>query len=124
MNLPQIKIVVQWRAAFSLCTLWQQFGQAAHGGENRIAILLVEKKDTDEEWQAKAKKDIATGLKKAKEKIGTNSVKRKSVNQLNPAAKRQALTNIPISALNGCDATNLATPGSPPSELAPLEVLK
>ena len=88
-------------------------------------ILLVEKKDTDEERQAKAKKELAAALKKAKEGIGTGS-KRKSANQLNPPAKRPALTDTTTLALNGRD--DLTTPScssrSEASELAPMEVLK
>lgn len=125
MDLANIKIVVQWKATCSLCTLWQRFGRAARGGQNGTAILLVEKKDTDEERQAKAKKEIAAALKKSKEGIGTGS-KRKSANQLNPPAKRPALTDLTRSTLNGRD--DLVTPGSSssstPSELTPLEVLK
>jgi len=125
MDLANIKIVVQWKATCNLCTLWQRFGRAARGGQTGIAILLVEKKDTDEERQAKVKKELAAALKKAKEGIGTGS-KRKSANQLNPPAKRPALTNMTTSTLNGHD--DLVTPGcsssSEPSELAPLEVLK
>jgi superfamily II DNA/RNA helicase len=129
MDLANIKIVVQWKATCSLCTLWQRFGRAARGEQNGIAILLVEKKDTDEERQAKAKKDIAAALKKAKEGIGTGS-KRKSANQLNPPAKRPALTDITTSTLNGHDDlvtpgnSNSSTPSDSARELTPLEVLK
>ena len=52
MDLPDIKIVVQWKATCDLCTLWQRFGRAAHGDdqlEEATAILFVEKKDTNEE---------------------------------------------------------------------------
>jgi len=90
-----------------------------------IVILLIEKKDTNEEQQAKVKKELAATLKKAKEGIRTGS-KRKSANQLNPPAKRPALTNMTMLTLNGHN--DLITPGcsssSEPSELAPLEVLK
>jgi hypothetical protein len=93
--------------------------------KNGTAILLVEKTDTDQEQQAKVKKEIAAALKKSKEGIGTGS-KRKSANQLNPPAKRQALTDMTTSTLNNREDLN--TPGGSsglvPSELAPLEVLK
>jgi len=128
MDLPNIKIVVQWKATCNLCTLWQRFGRAARGSQQTgTAILLVEKKDTDDERQAKAKKDIATALKKSKEGIGTGS-KRKSTNQLNPPAKRQALTDRTTATLNGHDTIEMTptTPGgSPlPSEPGPPESLK
>jgi len=54
--------------------LWQHFGQAACGpGHQGTVILLVKKKDTDEERQAKAKKAEKAALKKAQEGIGTGS---------------------------------------------------
>ncbi|KIL55528.1 hypothetical protein M378DRAFT_188664 [Amanita muscaria Koide BX008] len=44
-DLPDIEIIVQWRATCSLCTLWQRFGRAARGsGYDAVAILLFEKK--------------------------------------------------------------------------------
>jgi superfamily II DNA/RNA helicase len=50
MDLPDVEIVVQWKATCDLCTLWQHFGRVARGqGKEGVAILLVEKKDTDEE---------------------------------------------------------------------------
>lgn len=55
MNLPDIKLVVQWKATCELSMLWQRFGWAAHGtGQGATAILLVEKKDTDEKHVKKA----------------------------------------------------------------------
>ena len=57
MDLPNIKIVVQWKATCDLCTLWQRFGRVARGRDAvGTAILLVEKKDTDEERVAKAER--------------------------------------------------------------------
>ncbi len=128
MDLPNIKIVVQWKATCSVCTLWQRFGRAARGsGQTGTAILLVEKKDTDDERLAKAKKSIATALKKSKDGIGTGS-KRKSANQLNPPTKRPALTDRTTITINGREAieaieTTPTTPslGNPP---LPLEGLK
>src|SRR6266540_1829210 len=104
MDLPNIKIVVQWRATCSLCMLWQRFGRAAcDSGQTGTAILLVEKKNTDDERQAKAKKDVATTLKKSKEGTRTGS-KRKSANQLNSPAKRLTLTDKTTITVNGRDA--------------------
>ncbi|KAF9005249.1 hypothetical protein BDQ17DRAFT_1173452, partial [Cyathus striatus] len=49
MDLPDIKLVIQWKASCELCALWQRFGCAAQGqGKERIALLIVEKKDTAE----------------------------------------------------------------------------
>ena len=50
MDLPDIEIVVQWKATCSLCSMWQRFGRGARGeGVNATAILLFEKKDLHEE---------------------------------------------------------------------------
>ena len=57
MDLPDIKIVVQWKATCDFCTLWQRFGRVARGqGIEGVAILLVEKKDTNEERAAKVQR--------------------------------------------------------------------
>ncbi|KAF8193662.1 P-loop containing nucleoside triphosphate hydrolase protein [Pholiota molesta] len=78
MDLPNIEIVVQWKATSDMCTLWQRFGRAARGeGKQATAILLVEKKDTEEERRSKAEK--AAKKKSAKEGIGT---KRKAQDEL------------------------------------------
>ena len=53
--------MVQYKATCDLCTLWQRFGRAARGAnEEAMAILLVEKRDTEEERSAKATKRKAT----------------------------------------------------------------
>ena len=80
MDLPDIEIVVQWKATCDLCTLWQRFGRVARGqGKEGVAILLVEKKDTNEERAAKA--DRASKRKtKIMEGIGTRR-KRKALQQ-------------------------------------------
>jgi hypothetical protein len=53
---------------------------------------LVEKKDTDGEHQAKAKKALEAALKKSKEGIGRGE-KRKASDQSNTTAKQPALTD-------------------------------
>src|ERR1700678_217495 len=88
MDLPNIQIVVQWKATSNMCTLWQRFGRGARGiGITAVAILLVEKKDTEEERKLKAEK---AARKKGKERIGT---KRKAQEELHrdEAAKRPIL---------------------------------
>ncbi|TFK37835.1 P-loop containing nucleoside triphosphate hydrolase protein, partial [Crucibulum laeve] len=50
MDISGIQIVVQWKATCDLCTLWQRFGRAARrDGQTATVILLVEKKDVEEE---------------------------------------------------------------------------
>ena len=55
MDVPDIQLVVQWRATCTLSTLWQQFGR---GGRDRslevTAVFLVEKEQFDEAQQRKA----------------------------------------------------------------------
>jgi superfamily II DNA/RNA helicase len=80
MDLPDIEIVVQWKATCDLCTLWQRFGRVARSqGKEGVAILLVEKKDTNEERAAKVER-AAKWKKKVSEGIGTGR-KRKAVRQ-------------------------------------------
>ncbi|KAF8152273.1 P-loop containing nucleoside triphosphate hydrolase protein, partial [Crassisporium funariophilum] len=69
MDLPNIEIVVQWKATADLCTLWQRFGRAARGnGKTGTAILLVKKKDTKDMRKTKAEK--AAKKKSAKDGVG------------------------------------------------------
>ncbi len=90
MDLPNIEIVVQWKATCDMCTLWQRFGRVARGvGRSGTAILLVERKDTEDERRSKFEKSAAK--QRAKEGSGT---KRKAQDQLHrgdQAAKRPVL---------------------------------
>lgn len=84
MDLPDIKIVVQWKATCDLLSLWQRFGRAARGQDQTgTAILLVEKKDTNKNRAQKAEK---AGKKKEKENQGIGT-KRKATHQLIHQAK-------------------------------------
>jgi ERCC4-related helicase len=57
MDLPDIKLVIQWKATCDFCTLWQRFGQAGRGQDQEaVALLLVEQKDTDEACKKKAER--------------------------------------------------------------------
>lgn len=93
MDLADIEVVVQWKATCDLCTLWQRFGRAARGEVwTGTAILLVEKKDTDAERQAKALR-AELRLKKKRDGIGT---KRKATGQPSMrGAKRPVLGDQP-----------------------------
>lgn len=86
MDLPNIKTVVQWKAMCDLCTLWQRFGRVARGQDAvGSAILLVERKNTDEERLAKAERAAKRNKKGA-------STKRKAIGIGNcEKAKRPAL---------------------------------
>jgi ATP-dependent DNA helicase RecQ len=87
MDLPDIKVVIQWKATCDLCTLWQQFGRAARGpGQEATAILFVEKKDTDEERALKAVRAAGRLAKKT----DTVMQKRKAEKQLTSVALKRA----------------------------------
>ena len=101
-DVPDIKFVVQWKATCDLCTLWQRYGRAARAPDQEaIAILLVEKKDMDEERVLKAQKEAKRNEKEGTVGLGIGTVsmstqkdgKRKAISQLNPPAKRPALTD-------------------------------
>lgn len=90
MDLPNVSTVVQWKATCDMCTLWQRFGRGGRGiGETATAILLVEKKDTEEEQKLKAAR-AAKKREKARDGIG---IKRKANDDHidNRKAKRPAL---------------------------------
>ncbi|KAF9003896.1 hypothetical protein BDQ17DRAFT_1477865 [Cyathus striatus] len=63
MDLPDIMLVVQWKATCGLCALWQWFGHAARGpGQDGTALLIVEKKDTSE---GREEKETRTKMRQA-----------------------------------------------------------
>lgn len=89
MDLSHIEIVVQWKATTDMCMLWQRFGRGARGvGITGVAILLVEKKDTQDERRSKAEK---AARKKAKEGIGTKRKAQEELHRGDKAAKRPIL---------------------------------
>ena len=66
MDLPDIKIVVQWKATCTFSTLWQRFGCGARGeGYRATGILLVGKQDIHGN-ALKDEKTISSGTKKQK----------------------------------------------------------
>ncbi|KIM75556.1 hypothetical protein PILCRDRAFT_13474 [Piloderma croceum F 1598] len=55
MDLPDIKLIIQWRASCDLCTLWQHFGRAVCDLKLQgQALFLVESKYFDAAKKAKA----------------------------------------------------------------------
>jgi superfamily II DNA or RNA helicase len=60
MDLPDIQVVVQWRASCNLMTLWQRLGRGARDRTyTSKAIFLVEKEYLDEEREKKLKRQRA-----------------------------------------------------------------
>ncbi|KIK32303.1 hypothetical protein CY34DRAFT_27239 [Suillus luteus UH-Slu-Lm8-n1] len=76
MDVPDIQLVIQWRATCKLTTLWQRFGRAAHN-KNLLgtASLFAEKEHFDDKRHAKA-------IRKAHRE---NTCKRKAIDS--PAMK-------------------------------------
>ena len=63
MDLPDIELIIQWRASCNLCTLWQHFGCTVHDLKLQgRALFLVESKYFDA--TKKAKGDAAAELKR------------------------------------------------------------
>jgi superfamily II DNA/RNA helicase len=87
LDLPDIEIVVQYKATCTLCALWQRFGRAARGvGNKGTAILLVEKKYFRKPGGVDTGGSIKnSGQKKRKER--TDDIDQP------PPAKRPALSN-------------------------------
>jgi len=99
MDLPDIEIVVQWKATCDLCTFWQWFGCVACGQDiEGTAILLVEKKDTNKEWAAKAER-VVKRKRKIMEGIGTTR-KRKIVDQGGHKGAKKGITSCVLTDIN------------------------
>ena len=112
MDLPDVRIVIQWKATCDLCTLWQRFGRAARGADQEAtAILFVEKKDTNEERVLKAAR-AAQRLAKKNETV--TGQKRKAGTQLTSGtSKRPALGE----CTNRDERTSHSTPENTATEL-------
>jgi len=105
-DLPDIKIVIQWKATCDLGSLWQRFGWAAWAtGSDATAILFVEKKDMAEEHEVKGAKEGMNGSgvqtkRKATDQLGCPSKcpaigdATPSVNQVLPSEQPQRTYNV------------------------------
>ena len=93
MDLPDIKLVIQWKATCDFCTLWQRFGRAGRGrGQEAVALLLVEPKDTDEVRKKKAERtEKAKRKKQDLADIGTKRKEPADGHRDNHSSKRPAL---------------------------------
>ncbi|KAF8054648.1 hypothetical protein FPV67DRAFT_1460618 [Lyophyllum atratum] len=97
MDLPDIEIVIQWKATCDLCTLWQRFGQAGVEGTARASgSCWWKKKHLDEERVAKA----GRAAKRTKKGAGT---KHKAKDAGNNLAKRPALADRSINRVAAVD---------------------
>ncbi|CAK5275042.1 unnamed protein product [Mycena citricolor] len=89
LDLPDIALVIQWRATCDLCTLWQRFGRGARAlGSTATALLLAEPKHFDE--------NIKKARIAAEKRASARTKKRQPASQLTtPAPKHVALACIP-----------------------------
>lgn len=128
MDLPDVKVVVQYRATCGLCMLWQRFGRGARGEDTEATgVLLVEKKDTHAERLAKearaAKraagkaKPTARAAAKGEEITGGKRTRRESVTCT--PNKRIALRTVSLSLNAGCSP--LVSHHHTPSRLRDME---
>ena len=68
LDLPDIKVVIQWRVRCGMCTLWQRFGRGARSPDTAaVAILFAEARHFDDEKEKarKAKAKRAEGKRRA-----------------------------------------------------------
>ena len=103
MDIPNIQLIVQYKATCNLCMLWQWFGRAACGA-NQVGtvILLCEKKDIREEQRLK--KEHAWVHKEKKEGIGMAGTKQKGDEPVVPLVKHSKASR------NGKPLTSMSSP--------------
>ncbi|KAF7348212.1 p-loop containing nucleoside triphosphate hydrolase protein [Mycena sanguinolenta] len=102
-DLPNITLVIQWRATCDMCTLWQRFGRGARDPKcEAIALFLVEPMYFDQTKEEKA-------ARKAKKEQAKTTRKRKAADALSqPPAKRAK-----------SDGRQDSTSGNPPGHALP-----
>ncbi|KAI6026279.1 hypothetical protein BKA83DRAFT_4050317 [Pisolithus microcarpus] len=92
MDVPDIKLVIQWRATCKLPTLWQRFGRAARDKKlTGTSILFAEKEFFDDERAAKASRKMQRQSVRKRKGIKNSTAE--------PPAKR--------AKLNGTSATTV-----------------
>jgi hypothetical protein len=91
MDLPDIRIVVQWGATCSISTLWQRFGRCVRDPSLQgTAILFTEKENFDSERLKKAER----------------AEKRRAKTVLKKAAKQQRTDHSEVKVEEGADVNN------------------
>lgn len=92
MDLPDVKIVVQYRTTCDLCTLWQRFGRAARAaGATAVGILLVEKKETR---RNREEREVRALEKVRRSQLGGKRKRKGKASAPHTPAKRSALSDI------------------------------
>lgn len=96
MDVPDIEIVIQWRATCHLATLWQRLGRAARNKQLMgTGLLFAEKEHFDDEQEARAIRKTQcenTRKRKAADLLEARNNKRRTV------ALSELPANVPPSA--------------------------
>ena len=117
--MPDISLVIQWKASCDMCTLWQRFGQGAHGfGLQAIALFLVEPMYFDETKEQKAgrkaKKDEGLRRKADEELLAKGKQKQNETNDSQQTHKKRR--NAVDSEMNTLSTSlRMLNPGHPTS---------
>lgn len=116
MDLPDIRVVVQWRASCNLMTLWQRFGRGARDRTyTATAIFLVEKEHFAEEREKKLKRQR---VRKAKKKnTPLQSITNKRVRTESSISQRVAA---PINSSSESETDELAVTQEPNTTISEL----
>ena len=85
MDVPDVQLVVQWKATCSLAALWQRFGRGGHDQACRAtAVILVEKEHFDQERknkeaQKKTKAEAQSKRKASKQNTAPTPAKQRQI---------------------------------------------
>lgn len=106
--MPDIELIIQWRATCDMCTLWQRFGRAARALHREgKALFLVEPKHFDDVKAKKAERAAEKKRKAAAKASGERPAKRARTKASNVpvqaaenvnAAPREVNENVPVQA--------------------------
>ena len=95
MDLPDIQVVVQWRALCNLMTLWQRLGRGARDRSyTATAIFLVEKEHFDEEREKKLERQHVRKAKKPNAPRPLQSITNKRIRTESSTSRRVAVDNV------------------------------
>ncbi|OBZ67436.1 ATP-dependent helicase SGS1 [Grifola frondosa] len=96
LDLPDVKLIIQWKVPANMNTLWQRFGRAARGdGIEGTALLIAEKQHFDDERDKKAirnaKRREAVKKRKAHRQITRDSTSKRPAYAADPSSSSRPL---------------------------------
>lgn len=120
MDLPDIQVVVQWRASCNLMTLWQRLGRGARDRiYTAVAIFLVEKEYFDEEREKKFERQrIRTGKAKRNLNAPLQPITNKRIRTESSTSQRASIDDIQVESCSG------SSDESEPEVGAPMDLVK